>query len=164
MDKTEKQALATLIISFLLVASCILSILIALPSMPIFGFSHSIVDPTDPDLNSITITSLPLFQVLTDDFYSIQLKTAYVSLFVFEILSFCSSLFLLIYIFLTDKKRVGMVIYTCSILCLILDIHIIALFNGAPTIFACAITCLLISLSCTTIYTLFCNEKILKRK
>lgn len=93
MDKTEKQALTTLIISFLLAASCILSILIALPSMPIFGFSHTLVDPTSPDLNSVTITSLPLFNVLTDDFYSIQLKSVYVSLFVFEILSFCSSLF-----------------------------------------------------------------------
>lgn len=150
MDKTEKQALTTLIISFLLAASCILSILIALPSMPIFGFSHSIVDPTDPDLNSITITSLPLFNVLTDDFYSIQLKSAYVSLFVFEILSFCSSLFLLIYVFLTDKKRVGMVIYTCSILCLILDVHIITLFNAVPTILTCAIVCLVIA--CVSIF------------
>lgn len=150
MDKTEKQALTTLIISFLLAASCILSILIALPSMPIFGFSHSIVDPTDPDLNSITITSLPLFNVLIDDFYSIQLKSAYVSLFVFEILSFCSSLFLLIYVFLTDKKRVGMVIYTCSILCLILDVHIITLFNAVPTILTCAIVCLVIA--CVSIF------------
>lgn len=150
MDKTEKQALTTLIISFLLAASCILSILIALPSMPIFGFSHALVDPTNPDLNSVTITSLPLFNVLTDDFYSIQLKSAYVSLFVFEILSFCSSLFLLIYVFLTDKKRVGMVIYTCSILCLILDIHIIALFNGTPTILTCAIVCLVIA--CVSIF------------
>lgn len=150
MDKTEKQALTTLIISFLLAASCILSILIALPSMPIFGFSHTLVDPTNPDLNSVTITSLPLFNVLTDDFYSIQLKSAYVSLFVFEILSFCSSLFLLIYVFLTDKKRVGMVIYTCSILCLILDIHIIALFNTVPTILTCAIVCLVIA--CVSIF------------
>ena len=150
MDKTEKQALTTQIISFLLAASCILSILIALPSMPIFGFSHTLVDPTNQDLNSVTITSLPLFNVLTDDFYSIQLKSAYVSLFVFEILSFCSSLFLLIYVFLTDKKRVGMVIYTSSILCLILDIHIIALFNTVPTILTCAIVCLVIA--CVSIF------------
>ncbi len=163
MDKKEKQVLATLIISFLLAASCILSILIAFPSMPIFGFTHSLVDPSNPESYSITITEQPLFHVLRDNFYSIQLKSAYVSLFVFEVLSFCTSLFLLIYIFLTDKKRVGMVIYVCSIFCLILDIHIIALFNSTPTIFTCAITCLLISVGCATIYTLFCNEKMLKR-
>lgn len=144
MDKTEKQALATLIISFLLTASCILSILIALPSMPIFGFAHG-----DPE-SHVTITTQPLFHILRDDFYSIQLKSAYVSLFIFEVLSFCCSAFLLIYIFLTDKNRVGMVIYACSIICLILDIHIIALFNGAPTILTCAIVCLVIA--CVSIF------------
>lgn len=159
MDKTEKQALTTLIISFLLAASCILSILIALPSMPIFGFSHTLVDPTNPDLNSVTITSLPLFNVLTDDFYSIQLKSAYFSLFIFEILSFCSSLFLLIYVFLTDKKRVGMVIYTSSILCLILDIHIIALFNTVPTILTCAIVCLVIACVSIFINSIFLRKR-----
>lgn len=159
MDKTEKQALTTLIISFLLAASCILSILIALPSMPIFGFSHTLVDPTNPDLNSVTITSLPLFNVLTDDFYSIQLKSAYVSLLIFEILSFCSSLFLLIYVFLTDKKRVGMVIYTSSILCLILDIHIIALFNTVPTILTCAIVCLVIACVSIFINSIFLRKR-----
>ncbi len=150
MDKTEKQALATLIISFLLAASCILSILIALPCMPIFGFSHGLVVSTGSESYIITITEQPLFRVLIDEFYSIQLKTAYVSLFIFEILSFCSSLFLLIYIFFTDKKRLGMVIYTCSILCLILDVHIIALFKGAPTILICAIVCL--AVACVSIF------------
>lgn len=159
MDKKEKQVLATLIISFLLAASCILSILIAFPSMPIFGFTHSLVDPSNPESYSITITEQPLFHVLRDNFYSIQLKSAYVSLFVFEVLSFCTSLFLLIYIFLTDKKRVGMVIYTCSILCLILDVHIITLFNAVPTILTCAIVCLVIACVSIFINTMFLRKR-----
>ena len=159
MDKTEKQALTTLIISFLLAVSCILSILIALPSMPIFGFTHSLVDPSNPESYSITITEQPLFHVLRDNFYSIQLKSAYVSLFVFEVLSFCTSLFLLIHIFLTDKKRVGVVIYTSSILCLILDIHIIALFNTVPTILTCAIVCLVIACVSNLINAIFLRKR-----
>lgn len=159
MDKKEKQVLATLIISFLLAASCILSILIAFPSMPIFGFTHSLVDPSNPESYSITITEQPLFHVLRDNFYSIQLKSAYVSLFVFEVLSFCTSLFLLIYIFLTDKKRVGMVIYVCSIFCLILDVHIITLFNAVPTILTCAIVCLVIACVSIFINTMFLRKR-----
>lgn len=123
----------------------ILLISIVFPTYSIFGYQHSVLSSTDPDLY-ITISEKPLFVVVSDNYYPILLKVGYISLFVVEILSaICSLAWLSVFIF--KKNKVGQWLFNISnSFLIILSVFVISLFYANPLIFGISLVCLLISI------------------
>ena len=130
----------------------ILLISIVFPTYSIFGYQHSVLSSTDPNLY-ITITEMPLFIVISDNYYPILLKVGYISLFVVEILSaICCLAWLSVFIF--EKKKVGQWLFNISnYFLIILSVFVIFLFYTNPLILGISLVCLLISIGSAVLRT-----------
>lgn len=119
--------------SILLVVMSVFLIAVVFPGNSMFGYEHQILSSTNPDLY-VTITAMPLFNVIADSFYSISLKFGYISLFVLEVLSIilCVALSLML---ILKKENISKVFFVApQISLLLLEILIICLFNNVPSI------------------------------
>ena len=136
----------------------ILLISIVFPTYSIFGYQHLVLSSTDPNLY-ITITEMPLFIVISDNYYPILLKVGYISLFVVEILSaICCLAWLSVFIF--KKKKVGQWLFNISnSFLIILSVFVIFLFYTNPLILGISLVCLLISIGSAVLRTVIKIKK-----
>lgn len=147
MESVKKNKIIKLIYLTLICLISIFLVSIVFPTYSIFGYTHEL---TGSEL-AITITPMPLFNVLMDDFYSPLLKVGYCFLFAFEILTLISCLLLIIFSILRKKKIIDIlsIISACSLI--VLQTLIIAFFYDNPLV----LTISIISLVLTILITLF---------
>ena len=108
----------------------ILLLCVFFPTMPIFGYKHSI--PSGE--NQITITEQPLFNVLNDSYYSSTLKFCYITSLIFQIITIII-LFIALIVLITKaiKKNNYIIMIISFTLSIINSITIFVLFiNKMP--------------------------------
>ena len=124
-------------LAFIIIPTAILIALI-FPTSPIFGYWHTV--PSFPGSDKhVSISPLPLYQVLSDDIYSSSLKAGYISIVVFEVLAVICILILLI-TFLLGKEKAslwmfGICYFVSSLLCIL----IMPYFSDYPTVLGLSI-------------------------
>ena len=109
-----------------------LALLIAVvwPGFPLWGYSHSVTS----EGGHVTITSLPLFQVLSDNYYPALIRMGYALIFGLEILApLCSLSFFVVYLF--KKKDIARkLLYTGLALSMALELMVILCFYSYTNI------------------------------
>lgn len=115
------------------------------PTLDIFGYTHEVSEPTNPSL-VVTITPTSLFTMLSNSFYSIAIKSAYVCLFVFQILSILLLVVSVAFMILNKRKIYSLLCLFSFITILIEAILIISLFNTYILPLGITIVCLIITI------------------
>lgn len=145
MKKENRLKLLGIVKFLSLFIPLILLISIVFPTNSIFGYPHSVLTSTNPDLY-ITITEKALFIVLSDSYYPILLKVGYICLFVTEILSFICCLAWLL-MFILNKRKISQWLFNISnSFLIIMSIFVISLFYANPLILGISLGCFLISI------------------
>ena len=139
----------------------VLMISIVFPTYSIFGYNHSVLSSTDPDLY-VTMTPMPLFNVISDGFYSLSLKTGYLLLFSFQIVSIIVSLLLLPSVVLDLRKShfVLALISFCSLL--IEEILVCSFFYSNILVLSISVLCVCLTVVTACLY-LISDSKLRKK-
>ena len=140
-----------IIILFTIVLTLIVNIVLLgvfFPTMPIFGYKHSI--PSGE--NQITITEQPLFNVLKDSYYSSTLKFWYITSLIFQIITIIIFIALIVLITKVIKKNNYIIMIISFIFSIINSITIFVLFINKMPLNIVSIIALLINITLFIIY------------
>lgn len=141
-----------IIMLFTIVLTLIVNIILLVvffPTMPIFGYKHSI--PSGE--NQITITEQPLSNVLNDSYYSSTLKFWYITSLIFQIITIII-LFIALIVLITKviKKNNYVIMIISFIFSIINSITIFVLFINKMPLNIVSIIALLINITLFIIY------------
>ena len=145
MLKRKISILVTVINS---VVSCLLFALF-FPTLEIFGSVHEV--PSQNTGNTITITEEPLFNLLSNDYYSLGLKSAYILLFVFQIISVLSVLLSIVLLLMKSNKLNLVLLISLSVI-LVTSILALSLFATKFPLNTLSIVLLVITLLNGSVY------------
>lgn len=99
MKNPSKTTLIQILNLAVIIVPLFVLVVLLWPSLPLWGYSHSV--PSGDSGYHITITSQPLFHVLSDDYYPISLRAGYLTMFFLEVFAVFFSF--LLFAFLIQK-------------------------------------------------------------